>query len=297
MTNEQVIKRINEIREILADYRALTSYDHEALDITISALSKQCASSVPETGSICTKTAENDEDRIAINLKKRTITERLIIAESLINSVIADSDQFRDHTKKTDEESINKQEVLTNMITLCDGCYLMEHCGQCNPNCLLRKAMDVVEKIKTDSERVSLSEQEKSNSFSKEPSEDGESEMSNSDEWWKNYIRSRMSNGDVPDIHVGKTDFKPGDKFILELGQERRMFGEFEIKGTDLYVKTDLLEKLRRFDLDYTGEWIFHQDWKDDEESPYECNWCGRTFDYDMNYCGYCGAYMKRKAK
>lgn len=94
-----------------------------------------------------------------------------------------------------------------------------------------------------------------------------------------------------------KTDFKPGDKFILELGQERKMFGEFEIAGTDLYVKTDLLEKLRRFDLDYTGEWIFHQDWKDDEESPYECNWCGRTFDYDMNYCGYCGAYMKRKAK
>ena len=45
MTNEQVIKRINEIREILADYRALTSYDHEALDIAISALRKQSASS------------------------------------------------------------------------------------------------------------------------------------------------------------------------------------------------------------------------------------------------------------
>ena len=44
MTNEQVIKRINEIREILADYRELTSYDHEALDIAISALSKQSAS-------------------------------------------------------------------------------------------------------------------------------------------------------------------------------------------------------------------------------------------------------------
>ena len=53
---------------------------------------------------------------------------------------------------------------------------------------------------------------------------------------------------DVPDIHVGKTDFQPGDKFILELGQERRMFGEFEIAGTDLYVETRLLEKLTRYD-------------------------------------------------
>ena len=48
---------------------------------------------------------------------------------------------------------------------------------------------------KTDSERVSPFEQEKSNSFSKEPSEDGNSEMNCSD---------------VPDIRVGKTDFKPG---------------------------------------------------------------------------------------
>lgn len=47
----------------------------------------------------------------------------------------------------------------------------------------------------------------------------------------------------------------------------------------------------------YNGRWIFHQDWKDEGECPYECNWCGRTFDYDMNYCGYCGAYMKEKAK
>ena len=43
-------------------------------------------------------------------------------------------------------------------------------------------------------------------------------------------------------------NYKPGDKFILELGEERKMFGEFEIAGTDLYVKTDLLEKLMRYD-------------------------------------------------
>lgn len=41
-----------------------------------------------------------------------------------------------------------------------------------------------------------------------------------------------------------KKTFKPGDKFLLELGEERRMFDEFEIAGTDLYVRRDLLEKL-----------------------------------------------------
>lgn len=64
-------------------------------------------------------------------------------------------------------------------------------------------------------------------------------------EWLKELREYKQQN--VTDIHVGKTDFKPGDKFILELGKERRMFGEFEIAGTDLYVKTDLLEKLTRY--------------------------------------------------
>ena len=72
-------------------------------------------------------------------------------------------------------------------------------------------------------EEVSLFEQKKSNSFSEEPSESIDSEMNS-------------------------TKFKPGDKFILELGAERKMFNEFEIKGTDLYVKTDLLEKLTRYE-------------------------------------------------
>lgn len=132
---------------------------------------------------------------------------------------------------------------------------------------------------KTDSERVSLLEQEKSNSFSKEPPEDGIHEMNciptlirckncaHSTEWygqkrrcflwhedgidvWEdgycNYADRKEK--DVPDTNVVNTTFKPGDKFILELGQERKMFGEFEIAGTDLYVKTDLLEKLTRYE-------------------------------------------------
>lgn len=45
-----------------------------------------------------------------------------------------------------------------------------------------------------------------------------------------------------------KNTFKPGDKFILELGAERRMFHEFEIAGTDLYIKTDLLDKLTKYE-------------------------------------------------
>lgn len=66
----------------------------------------------------------------------------------------------------------------------------------------------------------------------------------------------------------------------------------------DIHVgKTDLLEKLRRFDPDYMGKWIFHADWKHKGYAPYECNRCGRAFEYEMNYCGYCGAYMKRRAK
>lgn len=65
-------------------------------------------------------------------------------------------------------------------------------------------------------------------------------------EWLKELREYKQQN--VPDIHVGKTDFKPGEKFILELGAERKMFGEFEIAGTDLYVKTSLLEKLTRYE-------------------------------------------------
>ena len=70
---------------------------------------------------------------------------------------------------------------------------------------------------------------------------------------------------------------------------------EYKSKRADFCPLVALPE--RRPSDNYIGEWIFHQDWKDDGECPYECNWCGRTFDYDMNYCGYCGAFMNRKAK
>ena len=203
MTNEEAIKILEKMKARMIPLGPLLegkSKDEEAVDMAIKALSKQCASS--EQAYQC----GNNTEMV---------------------------DHFREVTKKTDEESISKQEALTNMRTLCDGCYLMEHCGQCNSNCLLRKAMDVVEKIKTDSERVSLPQPEKSNSFSKESPEE---------------VIHEMNYSDVPVIRVGKTDFKPGDKFILELGEERNRFGDFRIKGTDLYVETYLLEKLTRYE-------------------------------------------------
>ena len=38
------------------------------------------------------------------------------------------------------------------------------------------------------------------------------------------------------------TSFKPGDKFILEIGD--RQVNEFEIKGTEYYIRIDLLKML-----------------------------------------------------
>lgn len=40
------------------------------------------------------------------------------------------------------------------------------------------------------------------------------------------------------------------------------------------------------------GEWIFHSEWEE-HWCRYECSLCGRTFDYEMNYCGFCGCRMK----
>lgn len=41
-----------------------------------------------------------------------------------------------------------------------------------------------------------------------------------------------------------KDSFKPGDKFILEIGEKREFLDEYNIAGTDLYVRTSLLKKL-----------------------------------------------------
>lgn len=103
---------------------------------------------------------------------------------------------------------------------------------------------------------------------------------------------------DVPDTNVGKTDFQPGDKFILELGQERRMFGEFEIKGTDLYVKTDLLTKLTRYEpeekLDSAQPEIIHCKDCKYAEGVLGAIWCNKNGGYYNPAHHFCGMAERR---
>lgn len=41
-----------------------------------------------------------------------------------------------------------------------------------------------------------------------------------------------------------KTEFKEGDKFIIEIGKKHVHFDAYELVGTNLYVRTDQLRKL-----------------------------------------------------
>lgn len=103
-------------------------YD-EAIKTIKSVLSKQCAS---------TEQADHiaEPDKM-VKLKKRTITERLIIAESLINSVIADSDQFREATKKTEDvpdTNVEKMPYKKPEIIHCGDCRWYEKSHYCGAN-------------------------------------------------------------------------------------------------------------------------------------------------------------------
>ena len=98
--------------------------------------------------------------------------------------------------------------------------------------------------------------------------------------------------------------FKKGNKFILELGEERKMFHEFEIAGTDLYVKTDLLEKLTQYAPPEKAKWIkagTRNFLGIINDRVYKCSNCGNLLDFegvncgrgDANYCPNCGAEME----
>lgn len=100
-----------------------------------------------------------------------------------------------------------------------------------------------------------------------------------------------------------KVTFKPGDKFLLELGAERKMFGEFEIAGTDLYVKADLLEKLTRYESEEqpernTGTWMYTYE---RGLGTWECSECGyRENIVDggiYKFCSACGVKMEDDLK
>ena len=49
---------------------------------------------------------------------------------------------------------------------------------------------------------------------------------------------------------VSQTKFKPGSKFLLEIGEKRIGLDEYSIVGTDLYVRGSLLEKLTPYEAD-----------------------------------------------
>ena len=60
------------------------------------------------------------------------------------------------------------------------------------------------------------------------------------------------------------TKFKPGSKFLLEIGEKRIGLDEYSIVGTDLYVWGSLLEKL----TPYEQKWI-----QCEKELPKERDW------------------------
>jgi len=49
---------------------------------------------------------------------------------------------------------------------------------------------------------------------------------------------------------------------------------------------------IKALETQLTCEWIYHEEWENEGGCGYECPRCGRAYDYDMNFCGYCGTRM-----
>jgi len=108
MTNEEAAAMLESMKDYFLPTSPMLEERREeitAIDLAISALSKQSASSEQANDTDRTTDDQCGDGARMIDLKKRTITERLIIANSLIASAIADSDnnQFPEDTKKTDD--------------------------------------------------------------------------------------------------------------------------------------------------------------------------------------------------
>lgn len=103
---------------------------------------------------------------------------------------------------------------------------------------------------------------------------------------------------------MDKISFKPGDKFILELGERR--LDEYEIAGTDLYVKIYLLKKLTPYNpevssfvkTDLTVKVIEHDasitvtDGYKYHRSEYLCGACKKKVLGGDEYCSHCGTKL-----
>lgn len=83
-------------------------------------------------------------------------------------------------------------------------------------------------------------------------------------------------------------------ELVYKLRTEVKSMGEY---GTD-YIATLLTRSADAIEIlsekakePKQGEWIFHSEWEE-YWCRHECSLCGRTFDYETNYCPYCGCAM-----
>ena len=81
----------------------------------------------------------------------------------------------------------------------------------------------------------------------------------------------------------------------LLISDETRLLNDLEYGNNQaLYHVINRIEDLPSADRPQ-GEWIIHKDWLDEGFCGYECPKCGRCYDYAMNFCGFCGADMRKE--
>lgn len=210
MTNEEAAAMLESMKNYFLPTSPMLEERREitALDLAISALSKQCASS----------------------------EQVKILADVLADSPL---------------------DLPCNLMWRPTG-WCKDHCkdGQDSPDveCWIRYAR-VMTESKTESDKMV-------DQF-RDSAKKTDSEM-NCDEWWKNYIRSRMSRDDVPDTNVGKTDFKP-----------------------------DLLEKLTRYEPGGNPGIIHCKDCKH-AKVVFDAIWCDKDGGYYYPVHHFCGEVERR---
>ena len=96
--------------------------------------------------------------------------------------------------------------------------------------------------------------------------------------------------------NTSQTKFKPGDKFLLEIGEKRIGLDEYSIVGTDLYVWGSLLEKLTPYESvqveQKKGHWEIYVISMLDGEGC-KCSECGFEGVPYWDYCPNCGARLE----
>ena len=93
------------------------------------------------------------------------------------------------------------------------------------------------------------------------------------------------------------------DKLIKEVNDNKELRESERVYLEGLLLNAPTVEPTYQMPKDYiknkldyerpTGKWLYHEEWKNEGGCGYECSCCGRTYDYAMNFCGYCGADMR----